>query len=209
MDAPSAQSPIDRFHQRELNELKSLTVHRDIAVAAALDYCAEEGLPPPQWVVQRAAALLCELLCKEKSERRGRAGNRVSRYRNDQWDVERWDAVEAIRRIRAKTKYDAKLRREYGETPENSRSMFHHERMLRWLRNGTFECASRYLTGRDARIGPAAMRASHRRCIRRAGSGPLPDRYYLLHERFLSKLGFPSLHDRKPGTKFLLLYDLK
>jgi hypothetical protein len=209
MNAPSAPTPIERFHQRELDELNGLKFHRDIAVAAALDYCAEEGISPPQWVVQGASALLCELLCKEKSQRRGRAGNRVTRYRNDQWDVERWHAVDAIRGYRAKAKYDAKLRREYGETPQNSTALRQREQMLEWLRNGTFECASRYLTGRDAKVGAAAMRASYRRCGRRAGSGSRPDRYYRHHDRFLSKLGIPSLHDQKPGTKFMFLYDLK
>jgi hypothetical protein len=209
MHGRSAESPIGRFHQRELNELKNVTVHRDIAVAAALDYCAEEGLPPPQWVVQEASALLCELLCKEKSQQRGRAGNRVTRYRNDQWDVERWNAVEEIRRYRSKAKYDAKLRREYGETPKNSKALWQREQMLEWLRNGTFECASRYLTGRDAKVGSAAVRASYRRCIRRAGTGTFPNRYYRHHDRFLEKIGIPSLQDQKPGMKFLYLYDLK
>lgn len=196
------------IHQRELDELKSLTVHRDLAVAAALDYCVEEGITPPRWAVERAATLLRELLLREKAPDRGRAGNRVTRYRNDQWDVERWDAVEAIRRIRDKTKYDAKLRRQYGETPEDSGTMMHHECMLEWLRNGTFECASRYLAGREARVGADAIRASYRRCIRRAGTGSFPDRYYVLDQRFLVKLGIPDLHTRKRGTKLLPLYNL-
>ena len=204
----SEPSPMDRIHQRELDELKSLTVHRDLAVAAALDYCAEHGITPPQWVVEQAATLLRELLLRERAPGRGRAGNRIARYRNDQRDVERWDAVEAIRRIREKTEYDVKLRRQYGETPENSRSMYHHERMREWLRNGTFECASRYLAGREARIGADGIRASYRRCMRRAGSGSFPDRYYVLDQRFLKKLGIPSLHERKLGTKLLPLYNL-
>jgi hypothetical protein len=208
MNGRSPQSAIDRIHQRELDELKNLTVHRDLAVAAALDYCVEEGITPPRWVVERAAALLRELLLREKAPDRGRIGNRITRYRNDQRDVERWDAVEEIRRIRKKTEYDAKLRRQYGETPENSRNMYHHERMLEWLRNGTFECASRYLAGREARIGADAMRASHRRCLRRAGTGSFPDRYYVLDQRFLKKLGIPGLQERKRGTKLLPLYDL-
>ena len=202
MNDCTAQSRLNCIHQRELDELKNLTV------AAALDYCAEEGIPPPRWVVEGAAKLLCELLVREKAPGRGRVGNRVTRYRNDQWDVERWDAVEAIRRIRAKTKYDAKLRREFGETPENSKSMLHHKRMLEWLRNGTFECASRYLAGREARVGADAIRASHRRCIRRAGTGSFPDRYYVLDQRFLEKLGIPDLQDRKRGTKLLPLHNL-
>src|SRR5437588_2963272 len=106
MDESNDRSAIDRIHHRELEEMRNLTVHRDLAVAAALDYCAEAGIAAPQWVVQGAATLLRELLLREKADGPGRAGNRVSRYRRDQWDVERWDAVEAIRRIRKRTKYD-------------------------------------------------------------------------------------------------------
>lgn len=208
MDGSDQQNPLDRIHQRELDEMKGLKVHRDLAAAAALDYCAEEGITPPQWVVKEAAALMCALLKRERAFGPGRAGNRISQYRNDQHDVERWDAVEAIRRIRDKTEYDAKLRRQYGETSANSRSMYHHERMLEWLRNGTFECASRYLAGRDARVGADGIRASYRRCIRRAGTGSFPDRYYVLDQRFLNKLGVPNLHERRSGTKLLPLYDL-
>ena len=116
MDDRSVADPLDAIHQRELNELKSLTVHRDFAVAAALDYCVEHGVTAPRWVVEEAAKLMRELLMREKAPGRGRAGNRISRYGSDQWDVERWDAVEAIRRIKKKTKYEAELRRQHGET---------------------------------------------------------------------------------------------
>jgi hypothetical protein len=208
MDEGKDRSAIDRIHHRELEELRSLTVHRDLAVAAALDYCAEAGIAAPQWVVQGAATLLRELLLREKADGPGRAGNRVSRYRRDQWDVERWDAVEAIRRIRKRTKYDAALRREYRETAKNSRQMYHHERTLKWLSHGTFECAARYLAGREARVAADGMKASYRRCIERSGSGSFPDRYYVFDARFLAKLGFPDFNDRKPGTKLLPIYNL-
>ena len=68
--------------------------------------------------------------------------------------------------------------------------------------------ASRYLVGREARVGADAIRASYRRCIRRAGTGSFPDRYYVLDPRFLKKLGIPDLQERKRGTKLLPLYNL-
>jgi hypothetical protein len=208
MNDRDENSALDRVHNRDLEELRKLTVHRELAVVAALDYCAEEGTEAPNWVAKEASMLLCELLLREKAEGPGRAGNRVSRYRQDQWDVERWDAVETVRRIRKKTKYDAALRRQYGENADNSRAMLDHERMLGWLRDGTFECAAKYLSGRDARVGADGIKASYLRCMDRAGSGPMPDRYYVFDPRFLAKLGFPNLQDRKPGTKSLPLYNL-
>jgi hypothetical protein len=209
MDDPNVQSAMARFHQRELDELMRLMVHRELAIAAAMDYCDREGVTPPADLVKEAAALILKLLKREKAEKRGRAAGRIARYRQDQWDVERWDAVEEMRRIKKKVASDIKLRRAYGENESTSKSLQFRKRQMVWFKNGIFECASRYLVGRDARVGPDAMRASHRRCKRRAGKGYRPDKYHVFDDPFLLKLGIPGLHDRKPGTKFLFLYDLK
>jgi len=45
-----------------------------------------------------------------------------------------------------------------------------------------------------ARLGADGMKASYRRCNRRAGIGSFPDRYYVHDQRFLNKLGIPNLH---------------
>ena len=200
-------SPID---ERDLAELESLTEHPELAAAAALDLCAEESIRPPGWVVKRAAALLSELLKKERAEKAGRAVGRIARYRQDQWDVERWDAIEEVRRMRSKVRYELKLIKSEGLS-RNSAHARNYERLDSWFsEHGTFACASMYLKGRDARVGPPAMKASHRRCRLRAAvaRSQRPDRYYVFDERFLVKLGFPRLSDRKPGTKWLPLYDL-
>lgn len=208
MEYSSPNEDLQAIHQRELNELKSLTVHRELAVAAALDYCAEEKICPPLWVVVEAAALICDLLKREKAQKRGRTAGRISRYQQDHRDLERWDAVEEIRRIRTSVKRNAALRRAHGQTPKNSSALRHEERLIKWFRAGTFQCASMYLTGTGARVDTDAMRASYRRCNKRAGVKPFPDRYYRFDNRFLGKLGVPKLGARKPGSKFLFLYDL-
>jgi hypothetical protein len=209
MNYASSADPQNAIHQRELGELLKLTVHRELAVAAAMDYCAEEGVSPPLEIVKEAASLILELLKREKAQNRGRAAGRIARYQQDLWDVERWDAVEAVRRIRQRVKRDIELRRVHGETQDNSRAMYHEERTVAWLRHhGTFACASMLLAGRDARVSAEAVRASHRRCRQRAGTGRTPDRYYIFDERFLRKLGFPHWIDRKRGTKLLPLYNL-
>src|SRR2546428_479745 len=112
MTSADRNEALERMHKRNLNELKALTVHRELATAAALDYCDRHKVSAPPWLVERASGLILELLKREKGTRRGRVGNAITRYRNDQWDVERWDAVEAIRRVREKTKYDVRLRAE-------------------------------------------------------------------------------------------------
>jgi hypothetical protein len=208
MDYCSPAGPLDEFHQRELEELRNLTVHKELRVAAAMDYCAEEGICAPPWLAAEAASLIRDLLKREKAQKRGRLARHIARYRQDLCDLERWDAVEAIRRIRKKSKHEVEIMRSYGKTFRGTSRLQNYERLLAWSRNGTFECASMYLTGRDAKASAETIRASYRRCNRRSGTGQTPNRYYLFDERFLLKLGFPRLMDRKPGTKWLPLYNL-
>src|SRR3954471_2506603 len=208
MAAGTHNAALEAIHRRELNEQKNLKVHREIRVAAALDYCAENHIDAPAWLIAEAAVLVRDLLKREKAQERGRKGNSITRYRRDQWDVERWDAVEEIRRMKKRIRADVQLRRKLRFTSENDKDWQYRQRQLAWFGHGTFECASRLLAGRDARVGPEAIKASYRRCKERAGPGPLPDRYYVFDEDFLLKLGIPRLSERKPGTKFLHLFDL-
>jgi hypothetical protein len=196
-------------HARELAELEALTEHSELAAAAALDYCAEEKIRPPAWVLRRAATLMSKLLKRDRAEKAGRSVGKVAGYRRDQRDVERWDAVEEMRRIRSKVKSELKLSKSLKLDCEESPRTRNCKRLAAWFsRYDIFECASMYLTGRDARVSPIAMKASHRRCLRRSSGSQRPDRYYAFDERFLVKLGFPRLQDRRPGTKWLPLYDL-
>jgi hypothetical protein len=208
MAADIGTAALESIHRRELNELENLKVHTEIRVAAALDYCAENHIRPPAWLTAASAVLLLDLLKREKAQQRGRKGNCITRYRRDQWDVERWDAVEEARRMKKSIRADIQLRRKLGATSEQDKGWQYRQRQLAWFGHGIFECASRLLAGRDARVGAEAMKASYRRCKDRAGRGPLPDRYYLFNEDFLLKLGIPRLSERKPGTKFVHLFDL-
>jgi hypothetical protein len=208
MDYSEDGKPLDDYDRRQMRELQELTVHRELAVANALHYCAEMNVQPPAWVVKDAAALLCDLLKREKSEKRGRAAGRIARYRQDMWDVERWDAVEEMRRMRRKAQSEMKIMRAQRDKFKDTRYWRRAEQLLAWLRHGTFECASMYLTGRDARASANTMRTSYRRCNRRAAGFLRPDRYHLFDEDLLVKFGFPRMIDRKPGTKWVSLFNL-
>ena len=41
------EAPVDRIHERELNEMQSMVAHKELATAAAMEYCAEEEICPP------------------------------------------------------------------------------------------------------------------------------------------------------------------
>jgi hypothetical protein len=200
---------LDNFNRRHLDELERLTVHPELAVVAALDYCAQEKIAPPTWVVERAAVLICNLIKREKTHKRGRHAGIIARYRQDMWDIERWDAVEEMRRIKKKNRDDLAQLRSHGKKYVGTHYWTHAQRFVEWFRNGIYECAARTLVGRDARASAATMRASHRRCVHRSAGWTRPDRYHLFDEDFLVKLGFPRLIDRKPGTKFICFYHLQ
>src|SRR4051794_1476160 len=101
------------FHRRELETLESMTGHKELAAACAIFYCAEEGISPPFWAVERSAALLCSLLRKDQLGKSGRAAGLVARYRQDLIDLERWDAVEEARWNQGRWQREIKLINEY------------------------------------------------------------------------------------------------
>ena len=204
----TSNKALKSFFDRELESLNVVTVHRELAVAAALELCAEEGIRPPSWVVREASQLLIRLLLNEKTKKRGRAAGLIARYRQDHWDGERYEAVEEIRRIRDRVKKEIGLIREYGDRVRPKHKE-HYERFDRWFRrHGTYECASMYLKGRDARASAQTIKRSYRETKRRHGNKPKPDRYITFDDRFLRKLGLPAVSDRKGGNKWSPLYNL-
>jgi len=227
--------PLETFHERELSSFQRAVRHPELAVAQALRYCADEQICAPAWVVKDAADLVCSLLLHQKCNQRGRNAGLIARYRQDYRDFERYDAVMEIRRSRkrlmsnvkllrqalrqAQRQLKAQIRKARNEDSEKlrdlrrgvaafERRLSYEEKWVAWFRNGTFECASRYLAGRDARVGADGMKASYQK-VQKALKDPLErTRYAIFEECFLEYFGFPDLHYRKPGTKFLLLHDI-
>jgi hypothetical protein len=204
-DVIAPRPPTGPF-KRYLDDLEKITAHKELAVSAALHFCAEENIVPPKWVVEGSAILLCDLLKREKSQTPGRASGNVARYRQSMWDVERWNAVEQIRVLREQMKADAALIRGNQGTFEDFQTE-HVAKMQRWLRRyGTFACASMYLHGRYARAGVDAMRSSHRR-VRRANENSKESPYKYIDPRFLWAIGIDDRNE-VPGTKWVPLYNL-
>ena len=198
--------PLDEIHERELNNMKKMATHNALAVAAAMDYCAEEGICPPPWAVLGSAQLMRDLLKREKAQKRGRAAGHIARYRQDLWDHERWDAVVEVREQQKRIRARVKLLRAHPSY--SKKSLKSDEKMLAWIGHDwlrAYECAAMVLTGRNARIGVDAMKKSYRRIQR---CNLTDNRYYLLDQRFLRKLGFEGPLERKPGTKLLPLFAL-
>ncbi len=130
-----------------------------IAIAAALHYCRRHRVNVPPWAVAAADELLCGLLRREKSNRRGRACGAVARHRQDMIDYARWDQVKEVRRRQIEIAEQVQeLRGLANVAPER---LEERRKMLAWAGttlNRAFECAAMILEGSEAYGGP--MRSS-------------------------------------------------
>lgn len=198
-------SRIDHYHELELQSLKEMSVHNDIAFAAAMYYCMQHEICPPPWVVAGGAKLMIELLKREKSQKRGRAAGRIARYRQDLWDFERYDAVGQIRELRERFKREAETLEQY---PEYKKDYPHVAKAQKWLANETFECASMSLRGSFAAGGPVAVKKSYRRVKEAMRSGSGAHRYHLMFGDFVFKIGLDWPGAVRPGTKLAPFWEL-
>ena len=197
------------YHDRRLNEFKAAVAHREIAIAAAMDYCAEVGISPPEWLTKEAANLLSRLLKSEHVNAVGRSRGPIRRYRQEMIHVDRWFAVHAVRDIASKVRRDRRILRKEGKTFSKAlreRYRLEVDRRSKWLKQGTFTCASLYLSGSESYAGPDAIRASYRK-IERLNAAPAANQSCVLELPFLQKLGI-ALDDAESGKKLLKLFDL-
>jgi hypothetical protein len=166
---------------------------QQIAAAAALEFCAEHKLQTPQWVLESASTLLCDLLRREKSEKRGRSCGHVARHRQDRIDYDRWCAVTEIREKQTELKnYVRELHTRQGIPKAYLEDRENH---LEWVGNSlerAFECASLLLGRTDSCGSPDAVKRSYLNVEANNRSGEQFCRYHLLDYRFLVKIGITT-----------------
>src|SRR6266511_2008123 len=81
-------SAVEEFDRLELESFQNMVqAGVVVAVPAALHYCAEHEISAPAWLIKAALDLLCDLLKREKSTKRGRAAGAIARYRQDMIDM--------------------------------------------------------------------------------------------------------------------------
>jgi hypothetical protein len=199
---------ISEFHLRELDKFRQIPDHVEIAMARAMDYCAEYDVCPPQWLVEAAASIMVEQIKREKTANRGCKGSLIAKFRQDFRDIERWDAVKQVREIREKFRGNGEAFKAMPELPATDGRKRHHEKQRKWLKQGTFACASKLLIGRDAGVAsPYAIRKSFRK-VEATLKGPVPPAGAWFSEAFLKKLGLQDYSERKPGTNMFGILDL-
>jgi hypothetical protein len=189
------------YHLRELDKFRRLSDHKEIATARAMDYCARYRICPPEWLVAAANSLLTELLKREKTSRRGRAGSYLARFRQQLWDTERWFAVKEVHRVRSSAKCDDEVLKSYPDLAVGDDRRKFFEKRKKWLKQGTLECASKILAGRMANTGTAAIRHSYRKIENGRKRHPEEMVGAWFDDDFLGALGLQKSYDLKPGYK--------
>lgn len=192
MSDPNQSSHATVFHEQELERLrKACEADVKIAVPAALDYCLEHGLAPPSWVVQAASTLLCDLLRREKSQKRGRSAGAVARYRQDMIDFLRWNEVEVLKEHQQRS---IELLSRYPACPSPNQADIYAEEVAKaeWLGSSLsriYDCVSEVLERTDAFGSPESIKRSYRQVQLSGRNSSHVFRYCLLPDPFLRKLG--------------------
>lgn len=186
-------------------------VESDVAVAvpAALDYCVRNKLDVPPWLAVVATELLCDLMKREKSTKRGRARGFVARHRQDRIDYARWDQVKVVRQKQIELHEQVAALRALPHIPPGM--LQERQRMLDWVGctlNRAYECAALLLEGSEAFGGPDAIKRSYFQVERNSHDPGQILRYHLLDPRFLSRLGLKHEIEVRPGKKHVPLYTL-
>jgi hypothetical protein len=180
-----------------------------LAVPAALHYCVQHNLSPPPWLLPAVTEMLCALLKREKSTKRGRSCGAVARYRQDSIDYARWDQVMVVRE---KQKEILEQVQELRTLPNIPKSILdEREKMLAWVGgtlNRAFECASMLLEGSEAFGSAEAMKRSYFQVKRNNRDSDQALRYHQLSRHLLLKLGVKQSHEVRPGKKAVPLYEL-
>src|SRR5262245_14224553 len=104
-------------HDRVLDEWERYR-RSEVCVAAALHYCAQNEVSPPQWLTVAASHLICELLKRERPTESGRTAGIVNRLRQDLIHWERHDLVSYVREKQQETREEYETLRKMPRIPK-------------------------------------------------------------------------------------------
>jgi len=199
---------LEEFHGTELEEFKLMFESgAHIAVTAAMDYCVRHGLNPPHWAMTESVKVQCAELCGDAPRKFGRSNGTVSRYLQDGIDFVRWDAVHEVRENRKILRDTIKsLAKSRDDATRDRRA--HCEKLVRWARKNSFECASVLLAGSPAFGGPDAVKTSFGTVERNIRNRATAMRYHVLDREFLRKISAVVDPTAKMGRKVAHLFDL-
>jgi hypothetical protein len=183
-----ARTDIARLHEGRMNDFKQMAAAGGtLAVPAALNHCVEYQVQAPSWLLEAALDLLCDLLRRETSHKRGRSAGAIARYRQDLVDLMRWGEVdELLRKQRC-------IRECFQSDPNfpEGRSSDELDR-AEWLgetKSKVFECVADVLERTDAFGSPCSIKRSYLHVERRMKGRSTAAHYCWIDHPFLQKLG--------------------
>lgn len=210
---PVASRPFASFsalHEHELARLETMAKSGvALAVPAALHYCVQHQLSPPPWLLPATTEMLCNLLKREKSTKRGRSCGVVARYRQDMIDYARCDQVMVVRKKQQEILKQVQELRRLSKIPKGM--LDEREKMLAWVGrtlNRAFECASMLLEGSEAFGSADAMKRSYFQVRRNNKDPDQAPRYHQLSRHLLLKFGVKESHEIRPRKRAVPLYEL-
>jgi hypothetical protein len=191
---PSNRAMAEHDHEVQMEKFETMTrreLHPELAVTAAMHYCAEHRMAPPHWLSVAATKLLIRLLGQnQKQKRNGRSASPCARYIQDLIHQERWDVVRNTREKQILVGADVAALKRIPNAPRKmvlEREKLHQWAGKDWLH--AFDCASMLLQNTAAKGGPDTIKKSYME-YQRNGRGRISSmRYYPFDRRLLNMLG--------------------
>jgi hypothetical protein len=158
-----SQARIDKLHRERFEVYERMWCSGSLlGVPAALHHSIEYGCPLPSWVAGAAFEMICDLLKREKSNKRGRAAGVLARYRQDYIDLIRWNEVIVLEE-RQKRLNQALI--DYASVADTFPEFYQSElRRAEWFgstRSRIFECVSEVLEDTEAFGSPLSIKRSY------------------------------------------------
>jgi hypothetical protein len=201
---------LDEVHQRQLSWFRTMAEGgSELAPAAALDYCARNGVTVPAWAMEIATVGYCNALTGFAPKKLGRSSGPIERYRQDINDHARWDEIIHLRFKQTELREHVEMMRARGQTSKAIPS--EAAKNLAWVGHTmerAYECASMLLRETPAFGGPDAMKASYFRVIQTNREQAQPLRYHLFDPRFLARIGIEHPTSWGRGKKVVAFYNL-
>jgi hypothetical protein len=182
----------EAYPHRYLDTLRSIAeAGVDLAVPAALHYCAQNKVPPPEWLAERASNMLNALLHLQDVRARKRMRQMIITYKKNQIHYDRYDAVLTAKEARASLLTN--LQEVRGVKGRNARRITKDvEFTLGRLGPNDetiFEEVKFQLRKTEAAGGAEAIKKSYQQLSKEERQGKSMLKYHGFDQRFLHRIG--------------------
>ena len=159
------------------------------ALYDAISICMLEQIPAPSWVLAAMLDILEKAVAGKLSNRRGRTGNPLAKYRADLVHYTRWDAVTEVREKQGEYKQCLQKIAAMELSDEKRRTLISSMRDPGRSWNDAYALAVEFLKGTRAFGSPATMRNSYKLVQKSISDPSQHGRFYIVDYRTIRRLG--------------------